>query len=275
MIYAIYRALYGEDYIETSIASIRDYVDKVFVFWTDIPLGRVTSVNYEGQHIEFPVPIDNFRDIVDELAFKDPGIIPLYDHVDDNINQFTHLVNDRVLPLYGKPDQVLFIEHDMVFRKDQLESAIEEFIFSGYQSASTSQIEIWKLNPCYRIPLRSRPSCVFWNMKDIDQIPHTGRHANAPDMKFLESYNHNFGFCMTPTNMYWKHLLAIAFSPVIGDGRPNVSWYNKWLDWRPDFLNENLEISQGREHLIPKAVPYDRGSLPEEILKRHSDKIGV
>lgn len=37
-------------------------------------------------------------------------IIVQYDHVDTNSNQITHLVNDRILATYPKPNLLIFIE---------------------------------------------------------------------------------------------------------------------------------------------------------------------
>jgi hypothetical protein len=64
--------------------------------------------------------------------------------------------------------------------------------------------------------------------------------------------------------MYWKHMTAIGFSQKIGDDLPNEDWYeDKWLNWNFETNNQNLEISKGHEHLIPRALKYDRNELPE------------
>ncbi len=57
--YALYRVLYGEDFIQDSILSILDHVDKVFVFWDDRPWGDVKEAKYKGHMTKIPTHIDN------------------------------------------------------------------------------------------------------------------------------------------------------------------------------------------------------------------------
>lgn len=267
-VYACYRGLYGEDFIRESVESIRPYCDKIFVFWSAVPLGNVKFVSYMGKKIIFPAKFDNYVDVVSGLALKDKDIHVSRFDAPDNNNQVTEMVNSRILPNFDAPDTVLFIEPDMVFRSDQIKDALVEFEDKKLSHASTSQVEIWKLKPCYRIPLRRRPSCTLFDLAQYNgKLPKTGRGGNAAGMTYLNAFNHNFGFCLLARSMYWKHLLAIAFSPLIGDSRPRKDWYEKvWLDWRPETNNSNLEISEGHGHLIPKAVPYDFHALPETIL---------
>ena len=263
-IYAVYRCLYGEDFIQQSINSITNYVDKIFVFWDDIPWGNVSYVIYKGKRIDFPSKFDNILEKINEL--NNPKIVLIYDHVENNINQFTHLVNDYILPNYKKPDIIMFIEVDYVFRRDQLEKAINEFKSKDYLVASARQVEIWK-DFNYRIPERGRLGTIFWNMNKIDKIPPTGRHAVLQVPPFISAYNHNFGFAVSPKVMYWKHLTALAFSQKIGDAMPNEDWYEeKWLKWNYERNNENLEISKGNEHNIPRTDKYDVSQLPETII---------
>ena len=109
--YAIYRVLYGEDFIQDSILSIIDYCDKIFVFWDDVPWGDVKQAKYKGNIIPIPKLIDRVVDSVKELAIKFPNKIVIeFDHSDVNVNQVTHLVNDHILHSYGKPDLLIFME---------------------------------------------------------------------------------------------------------------------------------------------------------------------
>lgn len=57
--YAIYRVLYGEDFLFDSIISILDYVDKIFIFWDDKPWAGVKEAHYKSQLIPLPSKIDN------------------------------------------------------------------------------------------------------------------------------------------------------------------------------------------------------------------------
>lgn len=268
MIYAVYRCLYGEDFIQQSIKSIDPYVDKIFIFYDDIPWANATECKYKGKIVKFPDKFDNILEKIMEL--NNQKIILLYDHQYDNINQFTHFVNDRILPIYARPDTIMIIEVDHVFRKDQIEGAIKEFDSKGFMYASTSQIFLWKTFD-YKLvyPMKRRASVVFWNMKSIDKMPPTARQGefHGQKMNYLESYVHNLGYCMSKEVMYWKHLTAIGFSQKIGDSPPNEKWFDdKWVNWDFEKNNSNLEIAKGYEHWIPRAELYDKNGLPE-ILK--------
>lgn len=262
--YAIYRCLYGEDFIQASIKSIDSYVDKIFIFWDDTPWGDTTGVEYKGQWVDFPKKFDNILDRIKEL--DNPKVELIYDHQYNNLNQFTHFVNDIILPNYDRPNRLIIPEVDHVFRKDQIELSIDEFEKSGHRWASNRQIELWrKLN--YRIPTRGRMATVFWNLDLIDEFPPTRRQANIRGDKYLLHTDvHNLGFCVSKKVMYWKHLTAMAFSKKIGDSPPGEDWYEKiWLKWDINKNNRDLEISEGHESMIPYAMPYDTSQLPEVL----------
>ena len=266
LIYCVYRALYGEDFVQYSIRSILPYVDKVFVFWDDTPWGDVQSCNYKGEQIVFPKKFDSTVELIGYM--NEPKITLLYDHRFNNVNQFTHLVNQRILPGYEKPDEILVIEVDQVFRKDEIEKAFTEFRECNLLCAKTRQVEVWR-GFDYRVPEREyRTGAVLWNLRDLDKLPPTQRQAEGEGMQSLQAKVHNFGFAISPKVMYWKHLTALAFSQIIGDSQPNEAWLeDKWLSWHPETNNSNLEISKGFEHVIPKVIPYHVALLPEEIYR--------
>jgi hypothetical protein len=108
---------------------------------------------------------------------------------------------------------------------------------------------------------------MFWNMNGIEELPTTGRQANGKNLIHIPFNTWNFGFCVSPHVMYWKHLTSMAFSKIIGDDQPNPDWYEKWLTWKPGILN--LEISQGYEHYISHAFEYNVNELPEIIKEKY------
>lgn len=265
MIYAVYRCLYGEDFIQESIKSIRSFVDKIFVFWDDRPWGNVVSAHYKGEEIKFPKKFDNILDKIKEL--NDPKVTLIYDHVENNIGQFTHLVNDIILKNWPKPDLLMVIEVDHVFKASEIIKALEMMLSGEIRHGTTKPLELWKTHE-YRIPDRRRLATIFWNMKDLECLPQTGRQADARP-QVLPIFTHNLGFCFNPQTMYWKHLTAIGFAQKIGDSPPNEGWYDKWLAWSIDGENKDLEISKGYEHTIPYAERYDIAELPEVIKEKY------
>lgn len=267
LIYGVTRCLYGEDFVQQAIKSIDPMVDKIFVFWDDTSWGDVDHCIYKGKRIDFPKKFDNTVDKIKEL--NNPKVILIYDHNENNIGQYTHQVNDLILPYYPRPDYLLFFEVDMVFRSDQLKKAFDEFIGKDYLLASTSQIEMW-YDLKHRIPDRYRIGPIIWNMKKIDKLPPTFRQGGEMNKipPFLNAYNHNFGLAVSPKVLYWKHMLTIASSPIIGDSIPNEDWYEEtWLKWDYNTNNKNLEVAKDAGFEIQRANHYDYTQLPEVILE--------
>lgn len=267
-IFAVYRCLYGEDFIQQSIRSILPHVDKVFFFWDDRTWSEATGCTYKGKWVEFPKPFPGIPDAV--LEMKEPKVEVIFDHWPKTPrNQFTHLVNDIIIPKHGKPDELMVLEVDHIFRKDQIEEAIREFRDRCCQCATTRQVEVWK-GFCHRVPERPhRVGTMFWNLRELEGLPPTKLQADTPGRNHLSAFVHNFGFAFGEETMYWKHLTAIANAGKIGDScvdRYPHDWYDKkWLAWDYETNNKDLEQTKGYEHQIPCVVPYDVGELPKGI----------
>lgn len=259
-IHAVYRCLYGEDFVQASIRSIDEAVERIFVFWDDTAWGDCDHAIYKGERVDFPKPPATFDRVVERIkALNNPKVTLIYDHQKNNINQFTHFTNDILIPQYGKPDMYMVIEIDHVFRQDQLHQAVAQA--ERRVHSSTRQIEIWK-GLQHRVPERvDRPGVIFWNMSGLNGLPYTGRQADAPGRVVLDAYVHNMGFAVSPHVMFWKHMTAIAFSSLINDSLPSQSWLeDKWMNWTPE--TRDLEISEGCGHHIPCVVPYPEPQLP-------------
>lgn len=74
---------------------------------------------------------------------------------------------------------------------------------------------------------------MFWNMTQLDQLPETGMHANevGQPVQFIDAHMYNMGLCMSPSVMFNKFLIALAFSEIIHDDPPDENWYeDKWLN---------------------------------------------
>lgn len=264
---AVYRVLYGEDFIQESIRSILPAVDKVFVVKAEKPWGNTRGVTYKGTWVPWPDEFDKTREKV--LALNDPKVEIIDDYWPTPKGQLTHIVNDLILPRC-KPMTVMFIEPDHVFSEEELEKTFFSWsLYSGTQ-ASTRQIELWK-TPAFRIHERPNRTSVVFHRVFGHPMGDTGFNGASEQPYRLQGVVHNLGFCLSPQVMYWKHLTALAFSRIVGDSPPNEDWYEKtWLNWDLFRNNQNLEISQGYEWTIPCASPYDVQSLPESIKARYN-----
>ncbi|MEO5374222.1 MAG: hypothetical protein H7840_08070 [Alphaproteobacteria bacterium] len=204
-------------------------------------------------------------------ALQHPKITCHYQDGRVNMGQFTRLVNEIILPGWERPDTIFLIEPDQVMKGSEIVLALEEFRARDIPCATTRQVELWK-TPDWAIPMRSRSATVFWNLHHVDQMPPTARAAeplNQP-LPELTAITHNFGFCISWNAMFWKHVLALAFSAAIGDSIPAEDWLvETWTKWDPIANNKDLEISARHRHFIPSASPYDRSLLPELIRKKY------
>ncbi len=265
VIYAVYRCFYGEDFIQESIQSITDHVDKIFVFWNEGLPENVTECAYKGETIKFPEKIDGLVEKV--KALNNPKVELIHDHHDVGENQMTHLVNDIILPAYEKPSILLSLEPDDVFRSDQIGKAIGEFIEMDYVFATTHQVEIWK-GLRHRLPERpDKVGAVFCNLHKLDKMPFTLTHGGILVMPKLSAHTHNFSFGLSAKVMYWKHLISLAAARKQGASVPSEDWYEeKWAAWDYETNNENLEISEHYKNV--RATPYDPNELPELIKKK-------
>ncbi|MCG2720610.1 MAG: tetratricopeptide repeat protein [Thermodesulfovibrionales bacterium] len=266
IIYAIYRCSYGEDFIQESIKSINDYVDRIFIFWDDKPAGNVTKCRYKGEDVRLPRKFDNVITKIREL--DNHKIELIYDHWEAVDNQLTHFVNDIILSKYERPSVVLFLEVTHVFRNEQIQKALVEFKEKGYVFATTGQVEVWK-GLGHRLPERpNKAGTILCNLMKLERLPETLKHGGVLVMPKLSAHVHNFSFALSEKIMYWKHLMSLAVSQKFGDYSPPEEWYEeKWLGWDFKSNNENLQITEQDKNL--QAIPYDEDELPEVIKAKY------
>lgn len=269
---AIYRVLYGRDFIRESILSVLPHVDHVLVALAPRPWGTSTGVLYRGEWVPWPEKFDDTAERVEELRTRVPEAREKVVLVDDfwpsPTNQYGHLIHDIVAPRWGYPMDAVLVEPDWVFREDQAKLAFAEWCevaATGATSAMTRQVEIWRLAPgaAWRISEREgRTTMTFLRIPGPEPVPES-------PMRHLEAIVHNLGFASSERTIYWKHLTALAFSQEIGDCVPWEGWYEeRWRSWHPETNNKNLEPTATLENKISCATPYDVGELPELIRAR-------
>ena len=265
-VYAIYRCLYGSDFVQQSIESVLPYVDKAIVVWAGKPFADVTQWEHRGKIYRFPVRFDDLPERV--WAMNDPRVQFVEEYIPNPRNQWTEIVNDIVIPKYGKPDVAMFMHVPMVWDGKELAKALEEFQTSHYQCANTWQIEIWR-GFDWRIPKRHRAGAGFWNLRDVGRMPQTHLDCNPvgvplQSLPMLCGAVHNLRYTQNPNIMFWRHLVVQAYVAKLGDSVPDPTWFEeKWLHWMPE--TRDLEQSLRWKHLIPQAEAYDPEGLPYPI----------
>ena len=233
MRYAIYRIHYGLDFLGKSIESVIDEVDKVFVFWSKQPWYKKCE--------NLPPLNENVLD----FCKKYNKVTVIEKEFDLPDNQFK-LMYDEVVSRYPKPEQTLMMEPDMIWDKEELKKVWK----LKDNEISFNQIEFWKNEEWYI--KRDRPGPTLWNV-----VPHgtgkgcwSNRHNAHSTIKCF-----NYGFCLSPEVMKYKHEVAIQSSKYYKDSQPAEDWYEtKWLNWTPETTN--LEISKAHRHYIKRAYPY-------------------
>jgi len=273
MTWAIYRIHYGLDFLEPSIKSIINDVDKIFIFYSQDPWIKAKYINYKNQHLDFPKNPEDVENFLINKFKNNKKIIFKKHECNTPMNQFGDLFNLACTTSKTKPEYVLFMEPDMIFGHKQLRFLkIELDLKFWLKSIIAKQIEIWKFDNIkkerntYRIPLRKRIGPVLWNVKKNQDVINTSLGGGPKDKKnehFSILKILNLGFSFNKETMLYKHLTSLVFSKIIGDSLPDESWYeDKWLNWKPE--TRNLEISYGFQHKIKKATKF---KIPDKYLK--------
>ena len=238
--YAIYRIHYGLDFLGQSIDSILNHVDKVFIFWSKQPwfkeckdLPPMNEDVYRFIHTRYP---KNDKITLWEREYEKP------------LNQF-HLIYTEICSFMPRPDQVLCMEPDMVWGDD-----IKKIWDIKDAEISFKQVEFWKNEEWYVKREQERPGPTLYN----GVVPSTkkGCFSNI-DLVHPDYKCYNYGFCLSPETMLYKHEVAIQSSKYYKDSPPSKEWYqDKWLNWTPE--TRDIEIAEKHKHKIKQAWPYQK-----------------
>jgi hypothetical protein len=265
--FAIYRCLYGADFVTQSIESVLPFVDEVAVVWGRTPWAGVSESIYKGKRYKFPERFDDLPERV--KAMDDPRVHLIEHHSPSPRNQWTELTEQIVVPKLGKPDILMFMHVGMVWRQQELAEALAEFIQGPDRFANTWMVELWRgFN--WRIPRRHRVGAGFWNRRRTGHMPPTELDFNpmGTPLAHLPMLGevHNFRYAQNPNLMFWRHLAITEYVKKVGDSKPNPDHFeDKWLNWTPE--TRDIEMSLNYKHTVPCAIPYDETRLPEPILR--------
>ena len=236
MRYALYRIHYGLDFLGKSIESIERHVDKIFIFWSKEPWYKKCE--------NLPPLNEN----VSEFCKKYKKVTVFEREFEKPINQYK-LMYDEIVKYYPHPKQILMMEPDMVWGDD-----IEKIWTIPDDEISFKQIEFWKNEEWYIKTQQQRPGPTLWNTSPKETLKGT-----FLDIKRVHpSYQcYNYGFCLSPEVMKYKHEVAIQSSKYYSDSIPSKEWYeDKWLNWTPE--TRDIEIAEKHKHKIKQAWPYQK-----------------
>ena len=241
---AVYRIHYGLDFLGKSIESLYLHVDKIFVFWSKQPWYKECK--------NLPPLNENVEEFCKKYeGWGDNKVTVFQREYDLPLNQYKKMY-DEVVQYYPRPKQALFMEPDMVWDHKTLNKVWElkdpEVCFN--------QIEFWKNEQWYikrdKDGSADRPGPALWNIVPTETQKGCWQNPKTvhPTLKC-----YNYGFCLSPEVMKYKHEVAIQSSKYYKDSPPSETWYeDKWLNWTPE--TEDLEISEKHTHYIKKALPW-------------------
>ena len=259
---AIYRIHYGTDFLRKSIESILPAVDKVIVFISHNPWVVRPTVNYLGEEIPLMKNPDNPYAYMGEHFIGNPKVVWWDWECNSPRGQFSDMYSHAIHALGYMPESVLFMEPDMVFGPNGCEQMFAE---CGESDRAARQVELWK-GMDNRVPARTRFGPVIYKEHRVPETDFGAISWKSTSVQASHVETYNFGFCVRPEVMLYKHLLAIQFSTAIGDSIPSQEWYrDKWLNWTPETTD--LEISENWKSNIKKIEPYSMSDEMKEFME--------
>jgi hypothetical protein len=274
---AIYRLLYGSDFIGESLASIYDSVDHILCFVTHEVFGGRKVVNYFGHDLYLPHDIDGLTDAIrrwksrHDYANKVQIVSNRFGA--DLKGQVGKMVNTLVLPHFNCT-HLLFVEADEVWHADSLANLMSLAARTDADEVLTGCHLFWR-SPRF-VSTRTNPYCVLRALKGKTSIGVTG-HALAevdPNLKRVSDpgvFVHNFGYAASARTVFWKHITGLSFSRDARlDSVPREDWFEKsWRawNWAANRRTDHCP-SAGYEGAFPAAVEYPFENLPAPIQRR-------
>lgn len=259
--YAVYRLFYGRDWILESIDRVIDHVDRVFVFFVG-PFEGWGSEWAPGE--KFPRDPDGAKQQVREKYGRHPKVSVIESDWNHQKGQFSHFVNDVILPWFPHPDAIVINEFDHLWV--DFVAALKEWRDRRNKNVlrwmKVTQTELWRpphVDEWYKVPDRpQRTGPIFWDMRE-GEIPQTiwhGHTGHQPDNPVKSGGVLNVGYAVCEETMLWKIRCAIAHK---SDSRVDPNYLEDvYMAWKPNM--QNLEISINHRSAIPRVYKW-RGRI--------------
>ncbi len=275
---AIYRLLYGSDFIGESLASIYPHCEQILCFVGHEMFGGRRIINYFGHDVYLPHDIDGLTDAINAWkAQNDPDnkvrVLP-NPYATLLKGQLQAMVNNEVIPRYD-PTHVLMVESDEVWHQDTIRTLFEVAQNSDADEIMASACHLFWRSYKY-CSTRTNPYAVMRALKGRKQIGLTG-HALTSAGNDVKRHRddrlkiHNFGFAAAERTIFWKHMTALSFSRDVKlDSPPREEWFEEvWRPWN-GVSNRRTDLcpSIGYEDAFAPAQDYPFEMLPALMQQR-------
>lgn len=269
---AVYRLLYGSDFLAESLASIYPHCQAIVCAITREMFGGRRTVRYFGHDVYLPHDIDGVTDAI--LQWKRGHDPENKVHIIDNpfgsqlIGQLSNLTNNILVPRFD-PTHVMLVEPDEVWHPDAIGTLFDLAARSDADEFMASPPHLFWRSYQY-VSTRLNPYAVLRALKGRREIEPTGHALSAAKGRPARVTDpairvHNFGFAGSERTTFWKHLTSLSFSRDAKlDCPPREEWFEDvWRAWNW-HTNRRADLcpSIGHEHVFPAPVEYPFESLP-------------
>lgn len=275
---AIYRLLYGSDFIGESLASIYPHCEQILCFIGHEMFGGRRIINYFGHDVYLPHDIDGLADAINawKAANDTDNKVRIIRNPYATLlkGQLQAMINNEVIPCYD-PTHVLFVESDEVWHENTIKTLFEVARQTDADEIMAAACHLfWR---SYRYcSTRTNPYAVMRALKGRKTIGLTGHALGSvePDVRRCHDDRlkiHNFGFAASERTIFWKHMTALSFSRDVKlDSPPREEWFEDvWRPWN-GVTNRRKDLcpSIGYEDAFAPAEDYPFEELPALMQQR-------
>jgi hypothetical protein len=275
---AIYRLLYGSDFIGESLESVYPWCSKILCFVGHEMFGGLRAINYFGHDVYLPHDIDGVTEAIQRWKRgNDPqDKVELIDNPYAALlkGQVSEMINNIVIPRY-ECSHVLFVEADEVWRRDAIARLFDVASSTDDDEYMAPACHLFWRSPAYR-SIRNNPAAVLRALKGRRSIGPTWHALTSASEKLRRREDpavriHNFGYAASERTIFWKHMTALSFSRDRKlDSPPREEWFEEvWRAWSWS-ANRRTDLcpSIGFEDAFSPAEEYPFAELPEPMQRR-------
>lgn len=215
---ANYTLFYGEEFIEYSVKSIYDHVDKIYM-----SVGEMSWKNHHGKRFE---PIDNLLEKVYEIPDPDKKI-EIFTGIWDGDTEQRNFLLDKCI---GNYDYAMLIDSDEVWEKREIEGlkgVAEEF-------KEDPQIKV------IAVDIIQYYKSLYWghkctNIRGVNYLYKADgtihhewiRHPGTVPTHKCSAYYHHYGYAY-PMDIIKKKVKMWGHSSEVDE-----KWFKTYKDWTP------------------------------------------